>query len=93
MEIFIKNENGLLQQTSIMSLLGIAFKKAKFKIDAATFRGENHNWIGVVQESKKPSEVVVNITFEDDGNTILGVHVYETPIKTVVDSDNSKQII
>lgn len=93
MELYIKNDNGQLEETTLMQILEKALSKAGFKMDNGCFNGENHNWIGVVQESKKPSEVVTNITFNDDGNTITGLKVFETPIKRVVDSDNSRQVV
>ena len=93
MELYFKNSNGSLQETNLRQVLSHAFIKAGFEMDNGSFEGENHKWVGIVQESKKPSEVVTNITFEDDGNTITGLKVYETPIKLVKDEDNSKQII
>jgi hypothetical protein len=93
MELYFKNEEGLLQETNLKQILSNAFNKAGFKMDNGSFNNENHNWIGIVQESKKPSEVVTNITFEDDGNTITGLKVFETPIERVVDEDSSKQIV
>jgi hypothetical protein len=93
MELYIKNNNGQLEETTLMQILEKALSKAGLKMDNGCFSGENHNWIGVVQESKRPSEVVTNITFKDDGNTITGLKVFETPIKRVVDSDNSRQVV
>ena len=75
MELYIKNNNGQLEETTLMQILEKALSKAGFKMDNGCFSGENYNWIGVVQESKKPSEVVTNITFNDDGNTIIGLKV------------------
>ena len=93
MEIYIKNSKGQLEETTLYKVLENAFGSAGFKMENGSFSNENHRWIGIVQESKKPSEVVTNITFNDKGDTITGVKVYETPIKWVVDSDNSRQVI
>lgn len=93
MELYFKNSEGQLQETNLRQILSNAFGKAGFKMDNGSFEGENHKWVGIVQESKKPSEVVTNITFEDDGNTITGLKVFETPINRVKDEDNSKQIV
>jgi len=29
-------------------------------MDNGSFKGEDHMWLGIVQESKKPSQVVTN---------------------------------
>lgn len=93
MELYIKNKKGQLEETTLMQIFSKALDKSGFKRENGSFDGEDHNWIGIVQESKKPSEVTTNITFRDDGNTITGVRVYESPIKRVVDDENSKCII
>lgn len=93
MELYFKNSEGQLQETNLRQILCDAFGKAGFKMDNGSFEGENHQWIGIVQESEKPSEVLTNITFKDNGNTITGLEIYETPIKWVVDEDNAKKIV
>jgi hypothetical protein len=93
MEIYIKNTKGQLEETTLYQVLENAFGNAGFKMENGSFSNENHRWIGIVQESKKPSEVVTNITFNDKGDTITGVKVYETPIKRIVDSDHSRQVV
>lgn len=93
MEIYIKDKDGKLQETTLFNLLNKAFKKAGFKLENGSWNDENHNWIGVVQESKKPAQVTTNITFENNGNTITGLKVYVAPIKRVVDEDNSEQVV
>jgi hypothetical protein len=93
MELYFKDSEGKLQEVKLISILKTAFTCAGFKMENGSFEGENHHWIGIVQESKKPSQVVTNITFKDDGNTITGLKVYESPIKRIVDEDNSKQVI
>lgn len=93
MEIYIKNSKGQLEETSLYNILNLAFGVSGLKMDNGSFPGEDYKWIGVVQESKKPSEVVVNILFNEKGDTITGVKVYETPIKRVVDRDNSRLVV
>ena len=92
MEIYIKNKEGLLEETTLRKVL-IEQLEYKFELDIGSFNGENYNWIGIEQESKAPSKVSVNIIFEDDGNTIQEIKVYEVPLVTIEDNDNSKQII
>lgn len=97
MELYFKNKNGQLQETTLEDILVKAFSEAKFKMDNGSFVGDNHRWVGVVQKCKKEdkseSQVLTNITFMNDKNTITGLHVYETPIIKVVDDENSRQIV
>lgn len=93
MEIYVKDKDGKLQETTLFDLMDEAFKKAGFEMENGSWRDENHNWIGVTQENKKPEQITTNITFKNDGNTITGIHVYSAPIKRVVDEDNSRQLI
>ncbi len=93
MELYFKNKNGQLEETNLMQILSKSLEIANFKMDNGSFEGENCKWIGVVQKSKNKTQVVTNITFLDDGNTITGLHVYKNPIIQVVDEDNSEQII
>lgn len=93
MELYFKNAQGQLEETTLYNVLTKAFHNAGFKMDNGSFIGEDHKWIGIVQESNKPSEVVTNISLNNDGNTIIGLKVYETPIKRVLDEDNSKEIV
>jgi len=93
MEIYVKNDKGQLEETTLYVVLETAFNDAGFKMENGSFSDESHRWIGVVQESKKPAEVVTNITFNDKGDEITGIKIYETPIKRVVDSDHSRQVV
>ena len=93
MELFFKNSKGQLELTTLSKVLSNQFKEAGFKMDNGSFEGENHNWIGVVQKSKNKTQVVTNITFLDDGNTITGLNVYETPIVKIIDEENSRQVV
>ena len=93
MELYFKNSIGQLQETNLRQILSYALKTANFEMDNGSFDGENHKWVGVVQKSKNKTQVVTNVTFFADGNTITGVHVYETPIIKVVDEENSRQVV
>lgn len=93
MEIYYKNSRGRLVATTLMKALDTALKNSEFKMDNGSFPGENYNWIGIIQKNNTPSEVTINIIFEDDGNTIIGVKVFETPIIEIVDHDNTRQLI
>jgi hypothetical protein len=93
MEIYLKDNDGKLQETTLFDLLDTAFDMTGFKMENGSWSNENCNWIGVVQESEKQEQVTTNITFENNGNTITGLNVYTAPIKRVVDDDNSKQVV
>lgn len=92
-EVYFKNEKGQIQETTLKDLLQYHLNKSGFKMDIGRFEGEDCSWIDIVQESKKPSEVVTNIMFTDNGNVITDVNVYESPIRRIVDEDDGKQII
>lgn len=93
MEIYLKDEDGRLQEITLLYLLDKAFNKAGFKMENGSWSDENHNWIGIVQENKKPEQIITNIIFENDGNTIIDLNVYIAPIKIIVDNDNSRQLV
>lgn len=94
MELYIKSE-GVLKETTLSDVLKQQLRAAGFDMDNGSFSDENHNWIGIIQErkGKNAAQITVNITLDDDGNTITGVKVYEAPIRKVIDEDNSKQIV
>lgn len=93
MKIYAEANNGTLEETTLYDLLQAAFRVAGFNMDSGGWEKENHHWVGVVQKSKKPEQITTNITFENDGNTITGLHIHLCPIKTIVDDENSMQII
>ena len=93
MEIYYKDKDGKLQETTVYDLLDISFRKANFKMENGEWSDENHKWIGLVQESEDSCQITTNITFSNDGNTVKGLRIYSAPIKRVVDEDNSRQII
>ena len=87
MEIYYKNIDGQLEQTTFKAILDSKLREAGFEM-------ENLDYIvGVVQRSKRPSRVVVNIFFKEGTDKIEGLHVYETPIVEMEDDDNSRQIV
>ena len=93
MELYFKNSEGQLQETNLRQILLNVLNIANFQMDNGSFDGENYKWIGIVQKSKNKTQIVVNITFLGDGNTITGLHVYETPIIQIVDEENSRQLV
>ena len=93
MEIYFKDKDGKLQEVTLADLLNAAFIDAGFEMDYASWKHDDLIFVGVVQENEKPEQIVTNICFNADGNTITGLHVYSSPILRVVDEDNSKQLI
>ena len=95
MEIYYKDKEGKLQETTLLNLLTKSFKQSGFKLNNGAWPKEDHYWLGVVQKShdKQPKEITTNITFKNNGNTISGVNVYISPIVTIVDNDNMEQLI
>lgn len=92
MKIYFGKNKKESRQVSLRALLTSKLLESGFKLDNGSFEGESHAWVGVVQETKKPSQVLVNICFNDE-DAITEVKVYETPIITTLDNDQSKQII
>ena len=77
MEIYIKNEDGNLIKTSLFSLFLKAFTKPGFKTENGHFEENDVQWIKVVQHGViNPFELIIFITFEEEGNKVLGVQVY-----------------
>lgn len=95
LELYFKNDEGVLQETSIYQLLVRAFGKAGFEMDNGSFSHRDGSWLGVVQsrESEKPAKITTNIMFAEDLNTITGLNVYSVPLKLIEDHDESEQII
>jgi len=92
MEIYFKDKEGKLQETTLFNLLKQTFHKAGFKLENGSFSDEDHAWLGIVQENKK-QQITTNITFKNNQNTITGLHIYVTPIKTILDTDNQTKLI
>ena len=93
MEIYLKDGDGKLQETTLNHLLEKAFEKAGYKMDNGGWKDENYNWLGIIQENKKNEQVTTNILFENDGNTIIGLKIYVAPIKKIIDNDNGWQVV
>ncbi len=92
MEIFLKNKKGQLEETTLYNILLKALEK-NYDTEEGKFDGENYNWINIIRESKKQSQVTICFAFEDDFNTIDEINIYEAPIKRIVVEDEMNQII
>jgi len=92
MEIYIKDIDGKLQETTLFDLMDKAFRDAGFVMVNGSLDSGNHKWIGIVQENKKPEQVTTNIAFNND-DAIIGLNVYVSPIRTFVDDGHMMKII
>jgi hypothetical protein len=93
MKIYAGKNKGKARRISFQDLLIGKLKEAGFEMDNGCFCDENHSWVGVLQSTTKPSQVCVNITFNIEEDSINSVDVYETPIVTKLDEDNTKKIV
>jgi hypothetical protein len=83
MELYFKNASGHIEKTSLFYVLYSALSEFN------TQTGEDY--LAVTQET---DSVQVEINFEfKDNNTIEGLHVFEAPIRKIVDTDNQRRVI
>ncbi|AGO47685.1 hypothetical protein Phi17218_152 [Cellulophaga phage phi17:2_18] len=92
LELYAKDDKGVLREVTLFAVLSAEFERAGFKMDSGAWKDEDHNWLGIVQENSKSEQIVTNITFKNNMNTITGLDIYVTPIKRVVDEDESVNI-
>lgn len=100
MKIYVGDNKKKSKKITFQDLLINKLREAGFKMDNGDWSDENHSWVGIVQESdgvhplaSPRSQIVVNITFDTEEDSINSVNVYVTPIVTIVDDDNSKKLI
>lgn len=93
MELYIKNKQGQLEEVSLINVFEKALNDAGFEMDNGSFQGEDHSWIGIIQNGIRECEILTNIQFKSNGNKVCGLNVYTTPIKTILDKDNSVKLV
>jgi len=93
MKIYYGKNKKKAEKISFQELLIQKLAEAGYKMDNGAWSNENYSWVGIVQESEKPSQVVINISFDTKEDVINGIAAFETPIVTKPDEDRSKQII
>lgn len=93
MEIYVKNKQNQLEETTLYNIIELALENSAFKMDNGRFSDGSSRWIEIIQESENTTQVLIEILFDDSGDTITDLNVHETPILRVVDNDNSKKII
>ena len=77
MEIYIKNEEGNLIKTSLFSIFLKTFINFGFKTENGHFEENDVQWLKVVKYGFIDRfELMIYFTFTDDGNKVLGLHVY-----------------
>lgn len=92
MELYFKNEDGQLQETSLMDLFIQSLNDNDFTTSVGSFDNQDCNWVEIIQDEES-KRVMVNVIFKDDLNSVDSVNVYLTPIKRVVDEENSEKLI
>jgi len=93
MKIYFGKNKKSAKVITFQDLLIKKLKEAGLEMDNGCFCDENHSWVGIVQKSSAPSEVLVNISFNIEEDTIDEVNVFETPIITIVDEDNLRKLV
>lgn len=94
MEVYVKNSNGLLEETDLRELIVKQLDNLDAEIDVGSFSDGSCRWIEVIQTNKEETlQVTVGIEFKENLNEIERVKVYTAPIMKVVDNDNSKSLI
>ena len=96
MKIFVQDEDGKLQETNLRDLIAEKLAKDLFDckpitIDANRLTDGSGSWVEI--ENKLDDKIItVTISFDDEGDEITDVNVYLTPIKHIVDHDNTTRL-
>lgn len=100
MDIYIKNSDDTLKPVALRDVLAKAIAKGmgtnleNIEMDVDKHNDGSGSWIEVNQlTDDKSLQIKVSIWFDDDGNNVEDIKVYKTPIKTIIDNDNSKELI
>ena len=94
---FKQDSEGHLKEVSLMDIIANELEQSdefysKFDVDVDSYEDDSGSWIEIMQDVEDKKMAIV-LMFDYKGNTIENVGVYETPIKKVVQSDKTKQII
>ena len=80
-------------KVNLMDLLLTTFSENGFKPQQDSFGDESATWIELTKKTLKPSLVTLNIIFDyNDRNKLKEINIYENPIVTIVDHDNTNVI-
>lgn len=92
MEIYKKDKDGKLQETTLFDLLKEGFENEGFNTDCGRFNGGSGSWVGVIQ-NRKDKQITTNIELDDDGLVLAGISIYSADIKTFVDEENMIKMV
>lgn len=98
MKIYIqKTEEKSITEISLYDLFehmleGSVSLKKNTKIEADSFNDKSGKWIEIKEKQKKKIISLV-LMFNDEGDKLTDLSVFKTPIKTIIDEENTKQII
>jgi|TARA_Y100000034_G_C6555913_1_gene240373 hypothetical protein len=94
MKIYAGKNKLTAKRTTLYDLIMESLNDAGFNTEkSGSFDGENHRWIEVNIRSKKPSMVSIDIGFDEEEDRITDIGVFESDIKTIIDTDNMKKIV
>jgi len=94
---FKQDKEGNLKEISLRNLIAEAMDESEpfneeFKSEVDGYSDESGSWIDITKdESDKRISIV--LMFDNNGDIIENIGVFSTPIRQVVDSDKTKQII
>jgi len=60
-------------------------------VETDGYSDNSGTWIEV-KETREDKEIALILMFDDAGEELNNINLYETPIKKVVDHDNTKQL-
>lgn len=94
---FKQDSEGALKECSLRDIIADELKQSdefysKFDVDVDAYKDDSGSWIEIMKEEGDKKMAVV-LMFNYKGDTIENLGVYETPIKKVVQSEKTKQII
>lgn len=93
MEILVKNKSEHFHPHNVRDVMEAALHKAGYTMDVGSLSDGSGAWLQIIQQNED-NQVIVEFQFkEHHRNEITGVHVYSSPIKTIVDEENSKMLI
>ena len=94
---FKQDKEGNLKEISLRKLIAEAMEDSEpfseeFKVEMDGFSDGSGSWIELIKD-ESDNRIAIILMFDNDGHIIENVAVYKTPIKQVVESDKTKQII
>lgn len=93
MKLYTLNDKGNRVRISLADAITKALESSGFSLDNGEFDGEDHRWVGIIQENKNSQQVTINLGFNEAGDVIQSVHAYVAPIRRVVIEDDAKMIV